>query len=145
MELAAEPRAHRGNAPAIGFFDDVPDEQEIRRQVQLSMTSSSCVRRASTRDAMGVAFARALKTELPQIGERRFRPAAREIPEDELAEFELQIAALGNLQRGAQQLRMIGKEALHFGAGLNQASPVVISGGATVVNKLPVRMAFTAR
>jgi len=53
------------------------------------------------------------------------------------AEFELQIAALGNLQRGAQQLRMIGKEALHFGGGLEPGSPVVISGGATVVNKLP--------
>src|SRR5208337_367670 len=26
---------HGGNAAAIGFFDDVPNEQEIRRQIQL--------------------------------------------------------------------------------------------------------------
>ena len=94
-----------------------------------------------------VAFAGALETELPQIGEGRFARRHGEFREDELAEFELQVAALGNLQRGAQELRVIGKEALHFGGGLEPGAVATFSPttSAWIGSSRPPRSTSTAR
>lgn len=108
-----------GNAAAAGFFDDVPDEKKIRREIEF-FDDFELAREARKNfgTQRAVEAARAFKAELPKIGEWRFAFGDGKFGEDELAELELEIAAIGDFERVAEQLEMIGKEALHFGGGL---------------------------
>ena len=61
-----------------------------------------------------IAFQRALEAQLLQIGIRSLAFRNGKLRNDQFSQFELQIAALGNLQRCLQPFRMIGETFLHF-------------------------------
>src|SRR5690348_4705014 len=65
-----------------------------------------------------VAFARAVETELPQIRKGGFAVRNNTFRENEFAECELQVTAVGDFCCSVQPFRVVGKTLLHFGGGL---------------------------
>ena len=110
---------HRRNAAPPRLLHNVPHQQEIGRQVQL-FDHFQLVRQP--RQHLGpqkpIPLPRAFEAQLPQIGKRRLARGHGKFREEQLAQLELQVAALGDFPRCQQSFRVIGEQALHLRCGL---------------------------
>ena len=101
---------YRGYAAPVGFLDDVPHQKKIWRQTPfLDDFQFACQPCEHFRAQWPVAFLRAFEAQLPQIRKPRFALRHRELRKNRFAQLQFQVAAVGNLLRRAQQLRMIRK------------------------------------
>src|SRR2546426_7960267 len=95
---------HRRDPAPPRLLDDVPDEQKVWREAPL-LDDFQFVRepREHLRSQRAVTLLGSFKAQLPQIREWRLALGDRERGENQLAQFEFEIAALGDFERRAER------------------------------------------
>ncbi len=113
--------AHGGDALRGRVAHDVPHDQEIGRQIQLLDGLQLLLEpRDHPRRERAVALGGAFEAQLPQQREGRFPFGQLEVREDELAEVEADVGALGDFERRAHGLGCGGEGGGH---GFGRAEP----------------------
>ena len=117
----AAARAH-GDAVLLGVADEVPDDQEVGREAHLldhAQLHLEPLERLGRR-RVAVAAAQTLLREAAQVVGHGLALGRREARDQHLAELDLHLAALGDLQAGGERLRPLGEVARHLVRALEE-------------------------
>ena len=104
------------DAVLLGVADEVPDDQEVGGEAHLLDHPELELEPLDRlgRDRVAVAGAQALAGDPPQHRLRLLAVGGRVARQQQLAQLDLDVAALGDLQRGRHRLRPLGEGLGHF-------------------------------